>query len=75
MIAEFFPNAKVVFDRFHVMKLVNQALNKIRIQAQFRFGNLKKSADLTEAELDKLNKYYFSLPVSKLLIISKNNFA
>lgn len=32
----FFLNAKVVGDRFHVMKLVNQALNKIWIQAQVK---------------------------------------
>lgn len=30
IIKEVFPNAAVVFDRFHVMKLVNERLNKIR---------------------------------------------
>ena len=31
VIREVFPNAKVVVDRFHVQKLVNKALNKIRL--------------------------------------------
>ena len=26
-----FPNAKIVIDRFHVQKLINKALNKIRL--------------------------------------------
>ncbi len=30
VIEEVFPNAVVVFDRFHVMKLLNQQLNKLR---------------------------------------------
>ncbi len=32
VIEEVFPNAVVVFDRFHVMKLVNETLNEIRIK-------------------------------------------
>lgn len=31
VIREVFPNAKTVVDRFHVQKLVNKALNKIRL--------------------------------------------
>jgi transposase len=31
VIREVFPNAKIVIDRFHVQKLVNKALNKIRL--------------------------------------------
>jgi len=30
VIEEVFPNAQVVIDRFHVMKVVNQDLNKLR---------------------------------------------
>lgn len=30
VIAQVFPNAVLVYDRFHVMKLVNQELNKLR---------------------------------------------
>ena len=32
VIAEVFPNAVLVYDRFHVMKPVNEELNKIRKQ-------------------------------------------
>ena len=32
VITSVFPKAAVVFDRFHVMKLVNEALNKMRKQ-------------------------------------------
>ncbi len=31
VIREVFPNAKPVIDRFHVQKLVNKTLNKIRL--------------------------------------------
>jgi transposase len=31
VIKEVFPNAVIVIDRFHVMKLVNKSLNKIRL--------------------------------------------
>ena len=31
VIREVFPNAKTVIDRFHVQKLVNKVLNKIRL--------------------------------------------
>ena len=31
VIKEVFPNALIVIDRFHVMKLVNKFLNKIRL--------------------------------------------
>ena len=33
VIREVFPNAKIVVDRFHVQKLLNQALNKIRLHS------------------------------------------
>jgi transposase len=32
VIQEVFPNALIVIDRFHVMKLVNQAVNQIRLE-------------------------------------------
>lgn len=61
VIASVFPNALVVFDRFHVMKLVNEALNKMRnrvgIKAKgSRFLLLKNSPDLTEAETAQLQE-------------------
>ena len=61
VITEVFPNAAVVIDRFHVMKLVNQRLNKIRqilgIKAKgSRFLLLKNSSDLTAEETEKLEQ-------------------
>jgi transposase len=41
VIKEVFPNALIVIDRFHVMKLVNKALNKIRLLLGLK--DLKKS--------------------------------
>ena len=34
VVEEVFPNAEIVFDRFHVMKPVNEELNKIRKQVK-----------------------------------------
>lgn len=61
VIKEVFPNALVVFDRFHVMKLVNQELNKFRRQAGVklrgsRYLLLKNLADLKEEEKEKLDQ-------------------
>lgn len=55
-----FPNAKIVFDRFHVMQPVNQELNKIRKQTKMKikgskFILLKNGDDLTEEEKLKLD--------------------
>lgn len=36
VIQEVFPNAVIVIDRFHVMKLVNKNLNKIRLELGLR---------------------------------------
>jgi transposase len=36
VIREVFPNAKTVVDRFHVQKLVNKALNKIRLMLKIK---------------------------------------
>lgn len=54
-----FPNAKLVFDRFHVMKPVNEELNKVRKQTGMtvkgsKFILLKNGVDLSEEEQIKL---------------------
>jgi len=54
-----FPKARIVFDRFHVMKPVNEELNKVRKQTQMilkgsKFILLKNGADLTEEQQVKL---------------------
>jgi transposase len=36
VIRAIFPNAKIVIDRFHVQKLINKNLNKIRLKLELR---------------------------------------
>jgi transposase len=71
VITEVFPNAAVVIDRFHVMKLVNQRLNKLRqivgIKAQgSRFLLLKNSQNLTEEENQKLEQILEQSPCLRI---------
>ncbi|MEB3121476.1 MAG: ISL3 family transposase, partial [Snowella sp.] len=61
VIEKVFPNAVIVTDRFHVMKAVNEELNKIRKQIKFsvkikgaKWLLLKNKKDLKEEELQKL---------------------
>ena len=59
VVSEVFPNAQIVFDRFHVMKPVNKELNKVRRQVGIKlkgskFILLKNKVDLTASEQIKL---------------------
>ena len=56
VIKEVFPNAKIVIDRFHVMKLVHKSLNKIRLKVGLT--GLKNKSLLTKnnQDLNKLEK-------------------
>ena len=59
VVKEVFPNAQIVFDRFHVMKPVNEELNKVRKQAGMtvkgsKFILIKNGMDLMESERVKL---------------------
>lgn len=59
VVQEVFPKARIVFDRFHVMKPVNEELNKVRKQTQMtlkgsKFILLKNGVDLTEEQKVKL---------------------
>ncbi|MGF1494019.1 MAG: ISL3 family transposase [Microcoleaceae cyanobacterium] len=61
VVQEVFPNAVIVIDRFHVMKAVNQELNKIRKQVGIydrgsKFILLKNKDDLTEEQSQKLEQ-------------------
>jgi transposase len=61
VIKEVFPTALIVIDRFHVMKLVNKALNKIRLLLELkglknRCLLMKNSEDLTQEEKWDLQK-------------------
>jgi transposase len=59
VIREVFPNAKTVVDRFHVQKLVNKALNKIRLALQLkglknRYLLTSNQANLSKEEKEEL---------------------
>ena len=65
VVQEVFPNAEIVIDRFHVMKAVNEELNKIRKQVgvferSSKFILLKNGKDLTEEETLKLRQILHS---------------
>ena len=56
-----FPHASIVIARFHVMKLVNKALNKIRLLLDLkglknRCLLLKNGTDLTKEEQQDLSR-------------------
>lgn len=63
-IEENFPNASITFDKFHVMKLVNEALDKVRRQEQTsqpelknsRYVWLKNQENLTDKQEAKFSK-------------------
>lgn len=63
VVTEAFPNAAVVIDRFHVMKLINDRLNKIRRPAGVttkgsKYLLLKNQVDLSEKELQQLEEVW-----------------
>ena len=72
VIRKVFPNAKIVIDRFHVMKMVNKALNDLRKKLgvtykKSRYLLLKNGADLNEEQRDEL---MFVLSLSPTLNIA-----
>ncbi|MEG5019659.1 ISL3 family transposase [Microcoleus sp. B4-C3] len=59
VIKKVFPNAKVIIDRFHVMKVVNKDLNKLRRAAgitdrQSKYLLLSNRVNLNQEQIDKL---------------------
>lgn len=59
VVKEVFPNAKLVFDRFHIMKPVNEELNQVRKLTGMtvigsKFILLKNGVNLIESERVKL---------------------
>jgi transposase len=61
VVKEVFPNAKIVYDRFHVMMSVNKELDKVRKkigknEKESRYILLKNREDLGDTELEKLEK-------------------
>lgn len=42
-IEDYFPDAQITFDKFHVMKMVNEAVDDVRIEEQKHTPELKKT--------------------------------
>lgn len=42
-IEDYFPEAQITFDKFHVMKLVNEAVDEVRVEEQKHAPELKKT--------------------------------
>ena len=70
--AESFPNAQITFDRFHVVKLLNEAMNKVRKDERKEHSELKghkytflknreNLSDKQEKSLAKMIKLYPTL--------------
>jgi transposase len=79
IIAEVFPNAAVVIDRFHVMKLVLETLNKIRrllgIKTKgSKYLLLKNHQDLTESEPAQLEQILSQSPCLRMAYEMKEEF-
>jgi transposase len=74
-----FPNALVVIDRFHVMKLVNKSLNQLRLSLELkglknRCLLLKNGRDLTEEENKELVKVLQKSPCLSIAYELKEEF-
>jgi transposase len=67
VIREVFPNAETVIDRFHVQKLINKALNKIRLVLKLnglknRYLLMNNQANLTSEDRSELELILTSSP-------------
>ena len=59
-----FPNAEIVFDKFHIIKIINEALDKVRrsevseqsILRKTKYLFLKNRSNLDQAQRDYLEK-------------------
>ncbi len=79
VIAKVFPNARIVFDRFHVMKKVNDALNKLRkllgINTQkSKYLLLKNFKDLSESNKQELEQVLSQSPSLRIAYEMKEEF-
>ncbi len=79
VITEVFPKALIVIDRFHVMKLVNKALNQLRLSLDLkglksRCLLLKNASDLTEEENTELKEILEKSPCLTIAYELKEEF-
>lgn len=46
LIKQLFPNAKIIIDRFHIVQMLNRAVNSMRTDLMNRFDRSSKSYKL-----------------------------
>ena len=78
VIRQVFPNAQIIIDRFHVMKMVNEALNDLRKKSGIKIKNsrhllLKNGADLREDQQEELRKILSLSPTLNIAYEMKEN--
>ncbi len=63
LIKDMFPNAKIIIDRFHIVNLINRALNKTRIATMNEnkeyYNKLKRYWRLLLKQRDKLDSVHY----------------
>ena len=67
-VADNLPNAKITFDKFHILKLINKAVDKVRREEQqgnplfknSRYVFLKNEVNLTKKQKEKLEELKLS---------------
>jgi len=74
-----FPNAIIVVDRFHVMKLINKSVNKIRLilglkGLKNRCLIMKNNQDLNEEEKEDLKQLLNNSPILAIAYELKEEF-
>lgn len=71
VIEEVFPNAIIVYDRFHVLKMVNKRLNEIRCKLGMRAKGIRhlllsNREDLTKEEKEELSRLLKDYPILQI---------
>ena len=67
-VGEHLPNAEITFDRFHIMKIINKAVDEVRREEQYtnpalkktRYIFLKNEKNLTKLQKEKLSELSLS---------------
>jgi len=79
---EYFPNAEVVFDRFHIKKLLNELLDKVR-KREVKTNNslintkylwLKNEENLTENQQNQMKELYNKMNINTVKAYHQKRF-
>jgi len=70
-----FPNAKIVTDRFHVVKLVTQALQHVRVQHRWKaIEEENKAIEVAKKEAKKYNPIILSNGDTKKQLLARSRY-